>query len=479
MKILQIYTQCLAQGSYCLIDQGEMVVIDPLRETKPYLEIAARENAQITHIFETHFHADFVSGHVSLSKKTGAKIIYGPKATPSFEAYIARDRETFQIGETKIKVLHTPGHTMESSCYLVEDAKQQPHAIFTGDTLFLGDVGRPDLAQKKGKITPQDLAGMLYDSIHNNILPLPDHITVYPGHGAGSSCGKNMMKETVDTLGNQKKVNYALDKKISRAIFIQKLTEDLPPPPGYFPKNVALNQNGYSDTENLLCKNHIALDPEAFQKAITENPNTVILDVRHSEDFMASHIPKSWFIGLDGSFAPWVGELLIDIETPILLVCPEDRVEEAITRLARVGFDKVTGYLKGGMKAWKGAGLMTESIDSVTPVSLEKTLQNKSSEQIFDVRREGEYTQNHIVGAVSTPLGKIEDALDQFPKEQKFFVHCAGGYRSVIASSILKSKGIQSPINIAGGFKGICYQTKISTTNAAQHLEGKACEVRG
>ena len=437
------------------------MVVDPLREVDLYLEAARKEHAEITHIFETHFHADFVSGHVSLAKDTGAKIIYGPGAKTAFDTHVARHGETFKIGDVSVEVLHTPGHTMESSCYLVRLANGKPHAIFTGDTLFLGDVGRPDLAQKQD-VTTRELAGILYDSLREHILPLPDDLIIYPGHGAGSSCGKNMMKETVDTLGNQKKVNYALDLQLTRSAFAEKLTHDLAKPPKYFPANVALNRKGYRDTDELLKKSLKGFDPKAFYET-SKNTEVRVLDVRSPEAFIKCHVPGSLFVGLDGSFAPWVGTLLVDVLTPVLLVCPEGRAKEAVTRLARVGFDHTLGYLQGGMSAWQSAGLETDHILSVTAKDLEKRLRSEPG-NIIDVRKEAEYSERHILGSQNKPLDELQNRVKEIQTEKPFFVHCAGGYRSVIATSILKSSGIASPINVEGGFQSISGETQIPLT---------------
>ena len=364
MKIEQIYTGCLAQGAYYIESEGEAAIVDPLREVKPYIKKAAEDGAKIKYIFETHFHADFVSGHVTLSKETGADIVYGPTANPSFDAVIAEDGQEFKLGKITIKVLHTPGHTMESSTFLLIDENGKDHAIFSGDTLFLGDVGRPDLAQKAAHMTQEELAGTLFDSLRNKIMPLADDVIVYPAHGAGSACGKNMMKETVDTLGNQKKMNYALRADMTRDEFIKEVTDGLLPPPQYFPLNVKMNKEGYEDIDTVLKRGTQALSPDAFEVAANET-GAIVLDVRHQDDFAKGHVPRSIFIGLDGSFAPWVGALIADVEQPILLITPEGREEETVTRLSRVGFDNTLGYLKGGVEAWKEAGKEIDIVDSV------------------------------------------------------------------------------------------------------------------
>jgi len=461
MVIEQIYTGCLAQGAYYIKSNGEAAVIDPLREVKPYLDRAKKDNVQIKYVFETHFHADFVSGHVTLSDKTGAPIVYGPNADPSFKAYIADDGEVFKIGNIQIKVLHTPGHTMESTTYLVIDESGLEHAIFSGDTLFLGDVGRPDLAQKSGDLTIQDLAGYSYDSLRNKIMPLPDDVIVYPAHGAGSACGKNMMKETVDTLGNQKKMNYALRADMTKEEFIREVTDGLLPPPSYFPLNVKMNKEGYESIDEVLSNGLKALSPTEFE-LIANETDSIILDVRSAAEFAESHIPNSIFIGLKGSFAPWVGELIIDIKQPIILIVPEGKEEEAITRLSRVGFDNTLGYLNGGIEAWKKESKNLESIVSITANEFEKEYHELES-KVFDVRKESEYAAEHISNSINAPLSDINEYLSDFPEDGNFYIHCAGGYRSMIASSILKSRGIHNLVEIQGGFTSI-KETKIPRT---------------
>ncbi len=451
--IEQIYTGCLAQGAYYIESNGEVAIIDPLREVQPYIDRAAKDNAKIKYIFETHFHADFVSGHVTLSKKTGAAIVYGPTANPSFEAIIAEDGQEFKVGELTIVALHTPGHTMESTTYLLKDKTGKDIAIFSGDTLFLGDVGRPDLAQKAASMTQEDLAGLLYESLRSKIMPLSDDVIVYPAHGAGSACGKNMMKETVDTLGNQKKMNYALRADMTKEEFVQEVTDGLLPPPSYFPLNVKMNKEGYEDIDEVLERGTQALSPEAFETAANET-GAVVLDVRHQNDFVKSHIPRSIFIGIDGGFAPWVGALIADTEQPILLVAPKGREEETITRLSRVGFDKTIGYLDGGIDTWIASGKEVESITSISAEQFKKDLESKEI-PVFDVRKEGEYASSHIAQAHLTPLDFLNDHLAEFPSDKDFYVHCAGGYRSVIAASILKSRGIHNLIDVAGGFADI------------------------
>ena len=452
MKIEQIYTGCLAQGAYYIESNGEAAIIDPLRETDTYLKKAEADQAKIKFIFETHFHADFVSGHLTLSKQTGAPIVYGPKANPDFPVTIAEDGQEFQLGDLSIKVLHTPGHTLESTTYLLKDKKGKNHAIFSGDTLFLGDVGRPDLAQK-GELTQEDLASMLYDSLRNKIMPLENEVVVYPAHGAGSACGKNMMKETVDTLGNQKEMNYALRKDMTKAEFITEVTEGLLPPPAYFPLNVKLNKSGYEDINTVLNRGTQALDPDSFEEMANQHA-ALILDVRHQDEFVKGHIPQSIFIGIDGGFAPWVGALIQDIKQPILLVCPEGREEETITRLARVGFDQTLGFLKGSFNAWKKAAKDFDTMSSVSTATFEKVCL-KEQPAVFDVRKESEYLSERLQQANNSPLDFLNDYLSEFPSKGDFYIHCAGGYRSVIAGSILKKRGIHNLINVEGGFKAI------------------------
>lgn len=450
MKIEQIYTGCLAQGAYYIESEGEIAIIDPLREVSPYIERAEKVNGKIKYIFETHFHADFVSGHVTLSEETGAPIIFGPNANPTFKAIIATDGQEFKLGKVTFVVLHTPGHTMESTTYLLRDENGKDHAIFSGDTLFLGDVGRPDLAQKAASMTQEDLAGLLFDSLRNKIMPLSDDITVYPAHGAGSACGKNMMKETVDTLGNQKAMNYALRADMTKEEFIKEVTDGLLPPPAYFPLNVQMNKEGYESFEKVLAKGNVALSPKAFEAAANET-GAVVLDVRKPAEFGEKHIPRSIFIGLDGGFAPWVGDLIKDTLQPILLVVDEDRVEEAVTRLSRVGFDNTLGYLKGGITAWEEAGFET---DSVTTVPATELVDKVGKATIVDVRKESEYLSEHVLDAENYPLSELNNHLASIPSEQ-FYIHCAGGYRSMIASSILKARGIHNLIDVAGGFAAI------------------------
>ena len=454
MIVEQIYTKCLAQGAYYIESNGEVAIIDPLREVQTYIDLAALSGSKIKYIFETHFHADFVSGHVTLAEETGAEIIYGPNANTSFKSTIVKDGQVFKLGALTITALHTPGHTMESTTYLLKDKEGKDHAIFSGDTLFLGDVGRPDLAQKMGDLTMEDLAGFLYDSLRTKIMPLADDVIVYPAHGAGSACGKNMMKETVDTLGNQKKVNYALRADMSKEEFIKEVTEGLLPPPAYFPLNVKLNKEGYENIEQKLDAGLHALSPDEFDEAANDI-EVVILDVRHQNDFEIGHVPEAIFIGLNGDFAPWVGSLIKDIYVPILLIVEEENLEEAIIRLSRVGFDNVIGYLKGGMKAWIEAGKEIDKVPSISANEFKSTQDKKSNVAIVDVRKESEFLSEHIIGAENFSLSKITDYLSELIEKDIFYVHCAGGYRSMIAISILKSRGVYNVVNVTGGLKSI------------------------
>ncbi|MBA21819.1 MAG: MBL fold metallo-hydrolase [Flavobacteriales bacterium] len=453
MKVEQIYTGCLAQGAYYVESEGEVAIIDPLREITPYLEKVKKNKAKIKYIFETHFHADFVSGHLTLSKETGAPIVFGPNANPEFEVIIAQDGQEFPLGNGTIIALHTPGHTMESTTYLLRDNNGKDVAIFSGDTLFLGDVGRPDLAQKAKEITQEDLAGLLFDSLRNKIMPLSDDVIVYPAHGAGSACGKNMMKETVDTLGNQKQVNYALRADMTKEEFIKEVTDGLLPPPQYFPLNVKMNKSGYDDIEKVLDRGMKGLNPDAFELLANES-GAIIVDVRHQNDFVKGHIPQSIFIGLDGGFAPWVGALIGNVEQPLLIISPEGREEETITRLSRVGFDHTLGYLEGGFDAWKNSGKEYDIISGIGAKDLEGLIKEKKL-AVFDVRKESEYLSEHVPNAQNTPLDFLNDHLNQFPEKDTFYVHCAGGYRSVIAASILKKRGVHNFVDVQGGFKAI------------------------
>ena len=418
MKIEQIYTGCLSQGAYYIESNGEVAIIDPLREVQNYIQKAQNDNATIKYIFETHFHADFVSGHVTLSEKTDAPIVFGPNANPNFDCHIAIDNEVFKLGNITITALHTPGHTMESTCYLLKDESGNDHALFSGDTLFLGDVGRPDLAQKAAEMTQEDLAGILFDSLRNKIMTLNDNVIVYPAHGAGSACGKNLSKETIGTIGNQKLANYALRSDMTKSEFISEVTEGLLPPPAYFPANVKLNKEGYEDVEALI-KMAKSLDAKAFE-FIANETNALILDVRHQDDFSKSHVPNSIFIGIDGGFAPWVGALILDNKHPILLITPSGREEEAITRLARVGYDNVIGYLENGFQDWFDSGFETATINSVTANELVNIINNNGL--VFDVRKPGEYETEHIENVPSAPLDFLNNHLTDFPKNETFFI---------------------------------------------------------
>jgi len=461
MKVEQIYTGCLAQGAYYISSNGEAAIIDPLRETEPYLKRLEKDKVILKYIFETHFHADFVSGHLDLAKKTGAAIVYGPTAKPEFEAIVAKDHQLFEIGKLRIKVLHTPGHTMESSCFLLIDEQGKETALFSGDTLFLGDVGRPDLAQKAAHLTQEELAGLLYDSLYTKILPLADDITVYPAHGAGSACGKNMMKETVDTLGNQKKVNYALNQP-DKASFVKAVLDGLLPPPAYFGMNVAMNKKGYDSFDEVLQHGTRALSVKTFE-AIVENSGAVILDTRTSGSFAAGFIPQSVNIGLDGDFAPWVGTLIVDVNQPVLLIAEEGKEGEVVTRLSRVGFDKVLGYLQGGIEAWKKAG---KELDTIKQISAEAFAEEAKAGdgKIIDVRKESEYAAEHVEGAYSRPLAYINDWIKDINPAEHIYLHCAGGYRSMIAASILQARGYRNFTEVAGGFNAIA-KTDVPKTN--------------
>ena len=452
MKLEQIYTGCIAHAAYYIESNGEAAIFDPLREVQPYLEKAAKDQAKIKYIFETHFHADFVSGHLDLAEKSGAKIVFGPTANPSFEALIAEDGQVFKIGGVTIKAIHTPGHTLESTCYLVTDENGKDHGIITGDTLFIGDVGRPDLAQKLVEdLTQEKLASYIFESLRNKIMPWPYDLIVYPNHGAGSACGKNMSKETTDTLGNQKKTNYALRADMTREEFITELLDGLTPPPAYFPQNVMMNIQGYESLDTVMQKADTPLSPKEFE-AVANQTEALILDVRHEDDFVAAHIPGSIFIGLHGQFAPWVGALIKDVKQPILLVTPEEKEEETITRLSRVGFDNTLGYLNGGIKAWKDAGFETDTIETVSPENLAN---NYEKAVVIDARKPSEFSAERVEKATNIPLDYINDYLAEVPKDETFYVHCAGGYRSVIWASILKARGYHNMINVAKGMNGI------------------------
>lgn len=467
MTVEQIYTGCLAQGAYYITSNGEAAIIDPLRETQPYIERLEKDGVKLKYIFETHFHADFVSGHVDLSEKTGAPIVYGPTAKPEFESIIAEDNQVFELGNVKIKVLHTPGHTMESSCFLLIDENGKETALFSGDTLFLGDVGRPDLAQKAANLTQEELAGLLYDSLYNKILPLPDDVTVYPAHGAGSACGKNMMKETVDSLGNQKQMNYALNQPDKEA-FIAAVTDGLLPPPAYFGMNVAMNKKGYERFDEVLNQGMQALSAQEFEAA-AEETGALILDTRNDKEFSRGFVPQSINIGLNGDFAPWVGALIVDVKQPILLITDEGKEEEAVTRLSRVGFDNVLGHLKGGFSVWNQLGNEIDTVNRITPEEFALQLRSgqaeKREDKIIDIRKESEYAAEHIEEAYSKPLAYINDWIKDINPQEHFYLHCAGGYRSMMAASILQARGYRNFTEVEGGFNAIAANTNVPKTD--------------
>jgi len=450
MTAEQIYTGCLAQGAYYIASNGEAVIIDPLREVGPYMDRAEKDGVTIKYILETHFHADFVSGHLDLATKTGATIVYGPTAKTKFDCHVATDGEVLKVGDVEIHVLHTPGHTMESTTYLLKDESGKDHAIFSGDTLFLGDVGRPDLAQKAATMTQEDLAGILYDSLRNKIMTLADEVIVYPGHGAGSSCGKNMSKETVGTIGDQKATNYALRANMTKEEFVAEVTDGLSAPPAYFPENVRMNKMGYESLDKVMEKGLRPLSPDAFEAAANET-EALVLDTRHQKIFIHGFVPQSIFIGIDGSFAMWVGALILDINQPILIIADPGREEEVVTRLSRVGYDNSIGFLEGGFDAWKSAGKDVDTLDQVTA----EELKGIEGATIVDVRKQGEYLSEHVVDAVNVELDYFNDQMASVPQEGTFYVHCAGGYRSVIAASILKARGYHNMVDVAGGFKAI------------------------
>jgi glyoxylase-like metal-dependent hydrolase (beta-lactamase superfamily II)/rhodanese-related sulfurtransferase len=460
MKLEQIYTGCLAEAAYYIESNGEAAIIDPLRETSPYIERAQNDNAKIKYIFETHFHADFVSGHIDLSDKTGADIVYGPTTMETgFKKTVAEDGQIFKIGDVTIEVIHTPGHTMESSCYLLRDEQGKEVGIFTGDTLFIGDVGRPDLAQKVVKDLTQDkLARHLYNSLRNKIMPLPDDLIVYPGHGQGSACGKNMSSETTDTLGNQKKTNYAL-QPMSEDEFVEQVLDGLMPPPGYFPQNVLLNIQGYESLDTVMEQGTKALSPREFE-LVAEETEAIIIDTRSEDEFRKGYIPQSIFIGIDGSFATWVGTLVPDVKQPLLIVAEEDRIEEVITRLARVGYDNAKGYLKGGFDAWKGEEREVDMVETVTSEELAAI----DSPTILDVRKASEYNSEHVVDALNAPLDYINDSMKKVMTDTKYYTHCAGGYRSLIFISILQSRGYRNLVDVKGGFNAIKESNKFNVT---------------
>lgn len=467
MKVEQIYTGCLAEAAYYIESNGEVAIIDPLRESGPYLERAKADKAKIKYVLETHFHADFVSGHIDLAKKTGAKIIFGPTAQPSYEAYIAKDGEVLTLGKVKIKILHTPGHTMESTTYLLKDESGKDYAVFTGDTLFIGDVGRPDLVQKlKAEVTPEILAEHLYDSLRNKIMPLSDDVIVYPGHGAGSACGKKMDKETVSTLGKQKKFNYALRADMSKAEFVKELLNGLVEPPQYFPGNVLLNVKGYSSVDDVLQRGLKSLSAREFQ-TIWESMNALVIDTRPKEIFSQGFIPGSIFIGIDDTFAPWVGALVPSLTQPILIVAEAGREEEVVTRLARIGYDNSLGYLKGGIASWKAAGNELDTLQEISAKDFAMEFEKHKDINLLDARRESEYKSEHLAYAENFPLDFINRNMGQLDPRKTYYVHCAGGYRSLIAASILRSRGFEKVINIKGGYKALS-ETSLRRTD---HVE--------
>jgi len=465
MYVEQLYTGCLAEAAYYIESNGEAAIVDPLRETGPYLKKAEERGAKIKYVLETHFHADFVSGHIDLAKKTGAKIVFGPTAKPNYEAYVAEDGEELPLGDAKIKILHTPGHTMESTTFLLIDEEGNNHSIFTGDTLFIGDVGRPDLAVKTD-LTREDLAGHLFDSLRNKIMTLEDEVIVYPGHGAGSACGKMMSQETVDTLGNQKKLNYALRPDMTREEFIREVTEGLVAPPQYFPKNAVMNKMGYESYDEVMERGTVALEVEDFE-TLANDDRTLIIDTRSNEVFPKAYIPGSIFIGIDDNFAPWLGALVVDLKQPILIVAEEDRVEEVVTRMSRVGYDNALGYLKGGMKAWMDAGKEVESIDEMTAEEFAKAYSQNPSMNVLDVRKTSEYASQHAEGTRNIPLDFINEHMKDLDRKETYYLHCAGGYRSMIFASILKARGFQNVVNIKGGFNAI----KETGLNLTEYVE--------
>lgn len=452
MKVEQIYTGCLAQGAYFIESEGEAAIIDPLRESAPYIEKAKEKGVKIKYIFETHFHADFVSGHLDLAEKTGATIVYGPNAETDYPKHLAKDGEVFQLGKVSLTAIHTPGHTPESTSYLLKDEKGKEYALFSGDTLFIGDVGRPDLAQKNGSISVDDLAGWLYDSLRNKIMPLPDHVIVYPAHGAGSACGKNMSSETWDTLGNQKKVNYALRADMSKEEFIKEVTEGLLAPPSYFAENVKMNKSGYESIDVVMKRGAKALSPKEFEYLANET-GALILDVRSKEDFVKGFIPNSIFIGLDGSFAPWVGALVPDLMQAILIVAPQGKNTETVKRLARVGYDNAIGYLEGGFESWVKENRETDSIETIDAATFEKNYSDKIN--VLDVRKPGEFSSEHIENAQNFPLDFINDHMSEVSKSKSYHLHCRSGYRSTIAASILKARGFEKLINVQAKYETI------------------------
>jgi len=470
MKIEQIYTGCLAQGAYYIVSENEAVIIDPLREIKPYLDRAEKDGVKIKYVLETHFHADFVSGHVDLAKASGATIVYGPTASPNFDAHIAKDEEVLSVGKIKIKVLHTPGHTMESSCYLLIDENGKDHSIFTGDTLFIGDVGRPDLAQKAAHMTQEELAATLYHSLRTKVMTLADDVIVYPAHGAGSACGKNMSKETVSSIGEQKQLNYALRANMTQEEFVKEVTDGLLPPPAYFPLNVAMNKNGYDNIDVVMERGMKALSVLEFETVANET-EAVMLDTRNADVFRKGFVPNSINIGLDGQFAPWVGALIPDVKQQILLIAELGKEEETIMRLARVGYDYVIGYLDGSFENWKNSGKEVDQINRITAEEFAAKV-DVSKDNIVDVRRESEFEAEHVENANNIPLDFINENIASFPKNEHFFLHCAGGYRSMITASILKARGWDNFTEVAGGFGAISKTNVPKTGFVCQSKKG-------
>ncbi len=465
MKIEQIYTGCLAEAAYYIESEGEVAVIDPLRDVKPFIDRATKDGATIKYVFETHFHADFVSGHIDLSNKTGATIVFGPTAQPSYIAYVAKDGETFQVGKLTIKAIHTPGHTMESTCYLLTNEQGKEVAIFTGDTLFIGDVGRPDLAQHViSELTEEKLASHLFDSLRTKIMPLADDLIVYPNHGAGSACGKKMSKETTDTLGNQKRFNYALNPSLSKEQFIKEILTGLVPPPSYFPQNVLMNIRGYKNLDEVLQQGYQALSADAFEAAANET-DALIIDVREAQTFAKGFIPNAINIGLEGQFATWVGTLVADLKQPILLVTEMDKLEESITRLARVGYDNCIGYLKDGFETWKQAGKEIDTVSSITAPDFAVLFNQIPTLNVLDVRKKSEYDSEHLVGVSNLPLDFLNANMAQIQRDKTYYVHCAGGYRSMIAISILKARGYENLIDVTGGFAALKATQQVAITD--------------
>ncbi|MCC6283212.1 MAG: MBL fold metallo-hydrolase [Saprospiraceae bacterium] len=465
MKIEQIYTGCLAHAAYYLESNGEAAIFDPLREVEPYIQRAVKGNAKIKYVFETHFHADFVSGHLDLAKKTGAKIVFGPTAKPGYDAIVAEDNQVFKVGDYSVKIIHTPGHTMESTTYLLIDEHGKEHGIISGDTLFIGDVGRPDLAQHViADLTEEKLAGYLYESLRNKIMPLSDDLIVYPNHGAGSACGKNMSKETTDTLGHQKQVNYALNPNLTKEQFIKEILTGLVPPPGYFPQNVLMNIKGYESLDTVMERGTHALSPRAFDAAANET-NALVLDTRDAQKFSEGFVPNSINIGVDGNFAPWVGALIPDVKQQILLITEPGREEEVVTRMARVGYDHCIGFLDGGYEAWKNAGMEVDKIERVTADQLAGIIEAKPETPVFDVRKQSEYNSEHMLDAKNAPLDFINESMSGIPKDKTVYILCAGGYRSMIFASILRARGYDKLVDVIGGFKAVKDSGKIKVSD--------------